>query len=105
MFVWTVDRFRLHHTFNTQQATDIAFLVQGPHLLVTESAGLTILTQDQDQEFAANLSLPLQSPVRVDTLSEAGGTLFLVTNSRGPAQMFFAGEMVTPIEVMVRKLM
>ena len=100
MFIWIAGQFRLDHTFDTQQATDITFLSVGPYLVVaSETAGLSILTRAGNGDFATNVTMPLQSPVRVERGSDV---VIVVTNSRGPAQVFqFSEDRVALDEVFV----
>ena len=102
LFEWNSGRFRLDHTFDTQQATDIVFLSSGPYLLLTEATGLSILARAENGQFSTNLTLPLQGPTRVERAGGDGGSAFVVTNRRGPAQMFiFRENNVLPLEVTV----
>ncbi len=104
VFEWNSGRFRLDHTFDTQRATDVAFLSFGSYLLVTETAGLTILTRAQDGRFSTNLTLPLQGPSRVEIIDDDSGSVLVITNRQGPAQMFiFEENNISPVEITVRK--
>ena len=103
VFIWSGGQFRLDYVFDTQQATDVAFLPQGPYLLVTsESAGLHVLNQNEGGQFRVNVTLPLQGPVKVERVpDEDSSGIFVVTNTRGPAQMFVITDTITPFEVTV----
>lgn len=72
-------------------------------LVTSETVGLTILVQNENNRFVANLTLPLQAPVKVDTVGAGDGTLFVVTNRMGQAQMFLEGDTIMPIEITVSK--
>lgn len=105
LFQWSSGRFRLDHTFNTQQATDIIFLSSGPYIVLTEATGLSILTQAENGRFSTNLTLPLQGPTRVQRVGDGSGSAFVATNRQGPAQMFiFEGNRRSPMEITVRKI-
>ena len=107
VFVWNGGLFRRDHTFNTQQASDVAFLPAGPYLVVaSESAGLSILTREGNGTFTNSITLPLAGPVRVEPLSIRGGggdaTVIVVTNRRGSAQSFrFDDGSNVPLELTV----
>ncbi len=101
VFLWTNNRFRLDHTFTTQQVSDLTFL--SPYLIVTSvTSGLSILTRSGDGSFISNLTLPLQEPVRVEKIEEEFGSAFFVTNRDGPGQMFiFEENALAPTELTV----
>lgn len=103
VFIWNSGQFRLDHTFNTQQATDIAFLSLGPYLLVaSETAGLSVLTRTESGDFATSVSLPLQGPIRVERLGPESAFVAVVTNREGPAQMLLLNSStVTPTIITV----
>lgn len=110
MFIWNAGQFRLDHTFDTQQATDIAFLSLGPYLIVTsETAGLSVLTRADNGDFVSTVTLSLQGPVQVETLAlgrDTTSSVIVVTNRQGPAQAFlFAENTDTPLEIMVIRVM
>ena len=105
VFEWISGRFRLDHTFESQRATDITFLSLGPYLLLTsETTGLSILTRDESGRFSSNLSLPLQRPTKVERIGDDSGSVFVITNGQGPAQMFFFTENnISPFAITVSK--
>lgn len=64
--------------------------------MASETAGLTVLTRAGNGDFAANFSLPLEGPIRVERGGGVDGSVIVVTNRRGPAQVLqFAETTVT----------
>lgn len=104
--MWTNGQFRLDHIFDTQQAVDVTFLPLGPYLIVaSETAGLYILTRDASGRFTTNVTLPLLGPVRVERVGDNTGSVIVVTNRQGPAQMFiFTDNTIVPVEITVSRL-
>ena len=101
VFIWANSQFRLDHTFDTSQATDVTFLSVGPYLLIAEANGLSILTSGENGDFATNLTLPIQGAAQVEGITQ-DSSVFVVTSSQSPAQMFiFQENTISPVEVTV----
>lgn len=75
-------------------------------MVVSETAGLSILTRAESGDFATNVSLLLQGPTRVERLGTEAASVVVVTNRQSPAQMLlFDSNTVTPTEVTVSSLL
>jgi hypothetical protein len=102
VFIWSAGQFRLDHTFDTQQATDITFLPMGPYLVVAEMSGLSVLTRSTNGDFANNITVPLGAPVRVERGSGAANSVIVVANRENSAQVLqFIEGTVAPMEISV----
>lgn len=89
MFLWSNGRFRLDHTFDTERATDIIFLSQGPYVIVTsDTAGVAVLVRSETGNFVSNYTLSSQAAVKVERVGGAEGTVFVIAYSMAPAQMY-----------------